>query len=133
MYKVLIRENLIKNLLVIILSIFAYKFIATAVGGVEMSQSSNLLSLISMLLVVVCFANFAFTYEKSRMNTFGLRLVSHLCTFLLLLLLVFLLFGLISAVKIFIPSLYILTIWFSALIYLTVVLYDFWDLLRFRE
>jgi len=133
MYKTLIKENLVKNLLVIIFSAFAYKFIGLAVGGVDVSQSGNLLSVISMLLVVVCFACFAFTYEKSKMNTLGFRLLSHFCTFFLLLLLVLLLIALVASIEIFMPSLFGLVIGFSVLIYITIILYDFWDLLRYRE
>lgn len=134
MHKTLIKENLIKNLLVIICTVFGYKFIVDSTGGgVDVSQSGNLFSMISMLLVVVCFANFAFTYEKSKMNSLYSRLLSHACTFVLLLLLSCLLVALIASVKVFMPSLHGLVIWFSILIYLAVVLYDFWDVLRFRE
>lgn len=134
MHKTLIKENLIKNLLVIICTVFGYKFIVDSTGGgVDVSQSGNLFSMISMLLVVVCFANFAFTYEKSKMNSLYSRLLSHACTFVLLFLLSCLLVALIASVKVFMPSLHGLVIWFSILIYLAVVLYDFWDVLRFRE
>ena len=133
MHKTLIKENLIKNLLVIICTAFAYNFVVASTGGVDVTQSGNFLSLISMLLVVVCFANFAFTYEKSNMNLFSVRLLSHVCTFFLLLLLALLLVALVSSIKVFMPSLHNLSIWFSVLIYISVVLYDFWDILRFRE
>lgn len=133
MNKTLIKENLIKNLLVIICAAFGYGFIVDSVGGVDVLQSGNLFSIISMLLVVVCFANFAFTYEKSKMNSLYSRLLSHACTFILFLLLAYLLIALVTSVKVFMPSLNSLTIWFSVLIYVAVVLYDFWDVLRFRE
>jgi len=90
----------------------------------------NLLSIISILLVTVCFANFAFTYNHSKMENVQMRILAHFTTFIFLLLTALLLEVLVISVGVTYPSMYNLVLVFSALLYLGIVLYDFWDFFK---
>jgi hypothetical protein len=83
-----------------------------------------------MLLVTVCFANFAFTYEKSNLQTKSGKLLAHSATGVFMLLTVLLLESITVAVKVVYPSLHAIILGFSILLYVGVILYDFWDLTR---
>ncbi len=86
-----------------------------------------------MFLVTVCFANFAFTYEKSNIQTKAGKLLALFATGLFMVLIALLLESIVLAVKVVYPSFYVLIILFSVLLYVGVILYDFWDLMRARQ
>ena len=126
-----LMENVIKNAIIIIIASLLWPIIANAVSQIKSGQSSNdFLLIISMLLVTACFANFAFTYEKAKLITKSGKLLSHGATFVFMLLIALLLETIILAAKLVYPSFYGLIFWFALLLYLGVVLYDFWDYLR---
>lgn len=125
-----IKGNLIKNVLVIAAAVLLYPVISKAITEIQPEQLNNFLLIISMLLVTVCFACFAFTYEKSNMESRTGAMLSHTATFIYLILMALLLESITLATKILYPSFFILITAFSILLYLSIVLYDFWDLLR---
>ena len=61
------KENFIKNSAILIIAAFLWPIISNALDQIKPEQSNDFLLIISMLLVTVCFANFAFTYEKSKL------------------------------------------------------------------
>ena len=130
--KKLILENVWKNLLVLLVTAIAVPFIQTSVRILAPESLGNFLLVISMLLVTVCFANFGFTYKDSNIHSFGVRMLSHFATFLFLLLTALLLAAITIGVGIVYPSLFAFFSVFSILLYIAVVLYDFWDLFRIR-
>lgn len=123
-------ENMIKNLVIIILSFLFYNTIKQSLLAITPEQIGNFLLVISILLVTVCFANFAFTYERSRMELLKTRLLSHSATFIFMLLIALLLETMVVSIGIVYPSLFALISVFSVLLYIGIVLYDSWDLLR---
>lgn len=125
-----IKENLIKNFLIILTAVFCFPFFSDKLGGVEGGQMNNFLLILSILLVSVSFANFAFTYEKTKMLKSPQRWLSHVATFVFMLLFALLLESMIIVVRQVYPSLSGIIIVFSGLLYLGLVLYDFWDLER---
>lgn len=125
-----IRDNLVKNILVVILAMMAYPYLSDTLAIIKVSDMGNFLLIISILLVTVCFPLFAFTYEKSKLQTSGQRLLSHAATFVFMLLAAFLLESMVLVVKFIYPPLYGVIFLFSVLLYVGIVLYDFWDLLR---
>jgi hypothetical protein len=127
-----IKENLIKNIIIIIGALLFYPVITNAILKIQTEQISNFLLVISMLLVTVCFANFAFTYEKSKLRNSKIRFLSHGATLIFMLLIALFLESIAVAVKVAFPSFHILNIIFSILLYVGVILYDFWDLLKFE-
>lgn len=126
-------ENWLKNLIVIMILIPTYLSIQNTLlyspFTSDKSIIGSLLVAVSILAVTACFGNFAFTYEKVEHKNFTTRLFAHLTTGLLMLLIGLSLEMtsvlariLIGDFPIFNASLFIL--------YITSVLYDFWDLQR---
>jgi len=126
-------ENIIKNILVLIVAVLFFPMIANSAQLLPIEQIGNFLLLVSILLVAVCFANFAFTYEKCNVAAIGQRYLAHIATFIFMLLLALLLISLVIIIQILIPSIFQITLVVSILLYLGIALYDFWDLLRINE
>lgn len=124
-----LKGNIIKNIVVLIIAGLAYPFIANALP-IKSDQMGNFLLIISMLLVTVCFANFAFTYEKTQLKTSSGKLFAHCTTGLFMLLTVLLLESIVLTTNIVYPSFHIIILVFSILLYIGIILYDFWDLMR---
>jgi hypothetical protein len=124
------KENFIKNSAILIIAAFLWPIISNALDQIKPEQSNDFLLIISMLLVTVCFANFAFTYEKSKLSTMSGKLLSHGATFIFMLLIALLLESMILAIKVVYPSFYAIIFSFSLLLYAGIIMYDFWDYLR---
>ncbi len=126
-------ENWVKNILVLGILYTAYfeiqKFLLTSPIASDKATIGSMLVAVSILAVTACFGNFAFTYEKvDQKNSFS-RFLAHITTGLLMLLIGLSLEMtaaftnlLIGEFPIFNMSLVIL--------YISSVLYDFWDLQR---
>ena len=125
-----IRDNLVKNILAIIIAVIAYPYLSDTLAIIQVSDMGNFLLIISILLVTVCFPLFAFTYEKSKLQSPGQRFLSHGVTFIFILLAAFLLESMVLVVKFIYPPLYGIILLFSVLLYVGIIFYDFWDLLR---
>lgn len=100
---------------------------------IKFEQTNDFLLIISMLLVTVCFANFAFTYEKTKLQTKTGMLFAHSATGVFMLLTALLLESITIAVKVVYPSFHAIIFGFSILLYFGVILYDFWDLMRAQQ
>ena len=133
MAKNLIYQNIIKNLLIIVIAAFLWLVISVSLQQLQVGQIGDFLIMISILLVTVCFANFAFTYEKNRSDISNINLLSHAATFVFMLLILLLLESMVLAVKVVYPSFYIIILGFSVLLYAGIILYDFWDLFRYQQ
>ena len=130
LFEMSIKENLLKNIGVLILTFLFHPNISSGLSSIDVSKISDFLLTISMLLVTVCFANFAFSYEHTIMNKLGMRLLSHISTFIFMLLIALLLETLVLSINIIYPSLFMIILIFSILLYIGVALYDFWDFFR---
>ena len=128
-----IKENIIKHTIVLAIVVFLYPVILESLSKIKFEQTNDFLLTISTLLVTVCFANFAFTYEKSKLKTFTGKFLSHSATGIFLLLIGLLLESMIIAVKTIYPFFYFIIFGFAILLYIGIVLYDFWDILRAEQ
>ena len=129
----LIEENTIKNLGVIVLGIILFPFIKPMFSTVPVEQLSDLLLILSILLVTACFANFAFSYEHSDLKCLTTKIVAHSATAIFMFL-IFIILEMIVIISSFMyPTLYGLLLIGSILLYIGCVLYDFWDLLRIQK
>ncbi len=127
----LVLENVWKNVLVILVTALSWPFIQNRLAVIDRDNFGNFLLVISILLVTVCFANFGFTYRDSDTRSKEIRILSHIATSLFLLLTALLLLTMSLGIGIAYPameSLFFLV--FSLLLYSSITLYDFWDLLR---
>lgn len=128
--KKLVWENVWKNALVVVVVLLSAPVVRTSLESIDKINVNDFLLAVSILLVTVCFANFAFTYKDSQSRAGDVRLLSHAATFLFLLLTALLLLTMSIGVGIAYPAMGSLFSVFSTLLYIAVMLYDFWDILR---
>lgn len=132
--KKIIWENIAKNLIILVILAFAYFETERFFINLPITDNSilgSILVAVSILAVTACFGCFAFTYEKVEHNNLGWRLLSHVTTGVLMLLIGLSLEMTSLIAKILIGDFPIFN--FSLiLLYLSIVLYDFWDLRRVR-
>jgi hypothetical protein len=80
----LIKENLFKNLVLVLflfLSFFTVKaFLENSVLSKELSLAGDVLVAVSIVAVLACFGNFAFSYEKINVKNSFQRFLAHLTT-----------------------------------------------------
>jgi len=129
----LIKENLLKNVVVLLLLILSIIPIKTFVNGSVLASNFTLagsvLAAVSTIAVIACFGNFAFTYEKISAKNKYARLLAHFTTgtfmFLIGISMIFT-----SILLSLIMGYFILVDITLILLYLANVGYDFWDIFR---
>ena|SRR3989344_1172506 len=133
MNKKISTHNLIKNIILIGLLIPSYfeikKFIQASDLVLKEGVAGDMVLIASILAVVACFGNFGFTYEKVDYEKNSSIIIAHSTTGLLMFILglsleITALFSQVLVGNFFILNLSLL------LLYVSVVLYDFWDLRR---
>ncbi len=123
-------ENFFKHLLVFTIAIVLMRLIKTELTNVKLTNLGEFLSLISILLVTACFANFASSYDITDISKNWMRVLSQSASLIFLLLIAALLETLVLAIQLVYPKLFVLTMLFSVFLYLGIILYDFWDYMR---
>ncbi len=128
-----VRENIIKNGVVGLLLIPGYISIQTSVSASGFTSDKailgSILSAVSILAVTACFGNFSFTYEKVEQKNSKARLLAHITTGLLMLLIGLSLEMTSVITRLLIGSFPVFDLSLLVL-YISSVLYDFWDLNR---
>jgi len=127
-----VRETILKNLIVVVLTFLFFPILKSKLTVISPDSIGDFLLIVSIFLVTVSFPNFAFTYEKVNLKSFGSVLLAHTTTFLFLLLTALLLAVMVIAIGIVYPALYSMATTFAVVLYLSIVLYDFWDLYRIQ-
>ncbi len=126
-------ENFIKNLIIVGILLFTYfqinDFLRNSPIATEKSVLGSVLVAVSILIVTACFGAFAFTYEKVEHRRIGARLLAHFATGVLMLLIGLSLEMTSVIVKLLMGDFLIFNLSLS-LLYVGVILYDFWDLKR---
>ena len=116
------KENIIKNILILIVAAGFYPVIFSSIALIKFEQTNDFLLIISMLIMTACFANFAFTYKESKLQTRSKKLLAHFATGTYMLLIALLLESMTLAVKIVYPSFHSLIFFFAILMYFGVIL-----------
>lgn len=125
-------ENGIKNIFLIIVLVIMFPHVQEAFSVeffTDKDVSGSLLAAVGLVSVIACFGNFAFTYERVNHAKFGNRLLSHLTTGFLMLVIGLSLEMTSVIVTNTIGNFPIFNI-SLLLLYIASVLYDFWDLKR---
>lgn len=128
-----VRENIYKNILIILFALVFYPLLKRSLDEISLDQTGNLLLVISMFLVTVCFANFEFTYEKSQLDNKLGKWLATSSTAIFMFLIALLLETIILIIKLIYPSFFGLFLGFSVLLYAGIIIYDFWDLIRIEH
>jgi hypothetical protein len=126
-----IKMNITKNILLLLILTLLYYPIKSQIILSNISSNLNLvgdmLVAVSILAVIACFGNFAFTYEKVNYKNKLQLLLANLTTGTLMLVIGLSLIYTNFLVELLMgPSLFIPLI--LILIYFACILYDFWDL-----
>lgn len=131
--KNILLENFVKNVVIVLLLVPAYLSIESYLNSssfvLDNSVLGNLLVAISILAVTACFGNFAFTYEKVEHNSLSSRWLAHLTTGLLMLL-IGLSLEMTSVLANLLVGNFVIFQLSLLVLYISSVLYDFWDLKR---
>jgi len=131
--KQIIKENIIKNIIMIVVIIAFYFPIKTYLEQSNIANDpgaiGNLLFVTSIIIVTACFGAFAFTYERVKIDKFSHRLLAHITTGLLILI-IGLSLTLTSMLITYTIGYFFIFDLILVLLYIAVVCYDFWDLLR---
>lgn len=126
-------ENLAKNIVILLILVSSYPqiedFLFNSPVASDNAVLGSLLVAVSILAVTACFGNFAFTYEKVEHSSWDARLLAHLTTGVLMLLIGLSLEMTSVLAKLLIGDFFIFN-YSLVLLYLASVLYDFWDLRR---
>ncbi|MBN2122228.1 hypothetical protein JW721_04200 [Candidatus Micrarchaeota archaeon] len=128
----LIKENIAKNVLILLLLAAVCAFLPNMMGdvlGSDKAAAGSMLTTISLISVIACFGCFAFTYEKVKMEDTKQRFLAHLTTGLLMFAIGITLALTSFVTKIVAGQLFIIDL-LLVLVYAACVCYDFWDLLR---
>ena len=129
----IIKENIIKNVLLAVLLITLYfpiqNYLIKISTVVDQSIIGDVLVFVSIIAVTACFGNFAFTYEKLKHKIIIQRYLAHFVTGILMLLIGLSLIFSAMLIYILIGHFILIDI-ILLLLYLACVGYDFWDLLR---
>ncbi|MFH1256086.1 MAG: hypothetical protein V1494_02225 [Candidatus Diapherotrites archaeon] len=132
----ILKENLVKNTLLIVILAFLYfpinDYLLNSGLALDKDLAGNFLIAMGIVAVTACFGNFSFTYEKiNNENTFQ-RYFAHLTTGLLMLVIgVSIIFtGILMS---FIIGSFIVINFSLIALYLACIGYDFWDLLRMHN
>lgn len=130
--KKVLWENIVKNVVIFPILLLAYFDIEKVFWNLPIKDTSvlgSILVAVSILAVIACFGCFAFTYEKVENSRFSWRLLGHLTTGILILLIGLSLEMTSVLVNLLIGDFAIFNL-SLILLYISIVLYDFWDLRR---
>lgn len=126
----ILKENLIKNLIVLIALVIFYSPLVDFLQQLPLRAYDSITLVSTVLIMAFLFADYAFTYSAADIRSTGQRFLGHLITAIIL-------FGTGALLQISILSLnlslqtrFCLMEILGWLFYASLVLYDFWDLNR---
>lgn len=125
-----IFENLLKNLIMLIIVVFFIPGIEKGVFQVNREDSESILGLIGLLLVFSAAVNFTFSYEAVNFENIFTRYLAHITTLIAQMVMVLLILALVFLVKSLFPFLFVFSLLIGILSIITILLFDFWDLLK---
>ena len=125
-----IFENLLKNLIMLIVVLFFIPGIEKGVFQVNREDSESILGLIGLLLVFSAAVNFTFSYEAVNFENIFERFLAHITTLIAQMVMVLLILALVFLVKSLFPFLFVFSLVIGILSIITILLFDFWDLLK---
>ena len=126
-----LKQNIIKNLILLFLLAILYfpinVFLSSSNLSTDTATAGDVVVVMSIIAVTACFGNFSFTYEKIKGGSS--MLLAHFTTAILMLIIgLSLIFT--SILTSFLLGPFIILDALFALLYVAIVAYDFWDILR---
>jgi len=130
--KIFLLENIIKNILILTILFILWEPIEIEIMKIKNEEVvKTILLFVGLIVIAPLFGVYGFSYQHTNFKIFHERFLSHLTTALPMLV-SFILFKMIDVlfVRLVSENSYIFR-GTLILFYISVVLYDFWDLLRF--
>lgn len=126
-------ENLIKNLILIILFIFLFNPLKEVFISLPKENYDNILTVTTLLIMAALFADYAFSYVTKDITKGSIRYFGHLITLLILFCT-----GVLLEVTVIVVNLennkFVWPITLIAVVfYFSLILFDFWDLLKVKQ
>jgi len=129
-WDIYLLENLIKNIVVIVVLFLCFGPIKASIAVVRTETFGIILTVVGSIVLAALFGCFSFTYEKSVIHNKWDRYLGHL-TIGLMMFVVGLSFIIILAIfERAVPNLTGIFSVLTAITFLSVIGYDFWDLRR---
>ena len=126
----ILKEYITKNLLVILALVFVYFPIRSFFYSLQSSDLSLIATISTLLIMAFLFADYAFTYTTSDLRVIYERVLDHSITAIIM-------FGTGTLLEVSVVALnsalekpFALMGLIAVLFYISLVLYDFWDLNR---
>jgi small-conductance mechanosensitive channel len=133
--KKMIQENIVKNIILLVLLSLSYEPIKNFLNSSSLIEdkatTGDILVVVSIIIVTACFGAFAFTYEKTKSSEKHALLLAHATTGILMLI-IGLSLEMTAILTSFLIEDFVILNKILALLYIGVVCYDFWDLLRIK-
>lgn len=126
-------ENIIKNGILLVTCVLCYPLIKNSLLDVPTADVTDILTIITVMLVFGASVNFAFSYEKVNIKSSWQRFMGHITTFVAMMIIVLVIESIMILVQIAFPVISPLLSIIGALSILCILLYDFWDLFRYQE
>jgi len=124
-----IKENVVKNVLAIVILVFAYSSLQALFATVPADSYESIILATSILILAFLFADYAFEYHGKDIKNWRIRMLGHTQTFLTALgtglsleVVVIVLHLKMGVTTLFFPFI-------AIIFYASLVMYDFWDLL----
>jgi hypothetical protein len=128
-----IKENIIKNIILIVILIILYPLIQNFLLNsnliTDKGAAGDIIVVTSVIAVTACFGNFAFTYEKIKKQKSFQRFLAHFITGLFMLIIGISLIFTTILTTIIMDYFFLIDVTLL-LLYLACISYDFWDLYR---
>lgn len=100
--------------------------------NISSEHYSDLLIVTSLLIMAVLFADYAFTYEHTRMESFWDRYLSHSVTFIVLLCTGLMLESVVILINLETNTNVWIITFIAVAFYISLAMYDYWDILRYK-
>ena len=124
-----LRENIIKNIILIVLLTVMFLPLQGFFESVSDTSHNSILLVTSLLIMAALFANYAFKYRDLGLKNIRVRILGHVTTFLVMLLI-----GILLEITVIVTNLVVrMFAWpivlIALLFFVSTILYDFWDFL----
>ncbi|MEK9181180.1 MAG: hypothetical protein AAB871_03025 [Patescibacteria group bacterium] len=126
----IIKENIVKNLIIALALVLSYFPIKSFLGSLQIVDYSMVGVISSLLIMAFLFADYAFTYTSSNLGSKWERMLYHSITTIIMYGTGALLEISILAINLGIQKNFVFLGFIAFLFYISLVLYDFWDLNR---
>ncbi len=128
--RLIVIECLIKIALIIVILFFTAKDFSKDILLMPKDQQANILTVMGLLLAGSIAGTFAFSYERTNVNSHIDRILGHLTTFLLYLGIGYM-FSIVLTVLNVTPGAFTDPIGLCAImVYISILVYDLWNVLR---